>query len=84
MLGHLTVEGVEVHNMRVFREELVVEMKAEAEELEKVHLHEEEEAHWGECQVDWYVRCVHYLHMDLFHICQFKYDDKCEQYIAQG
>ena len=52
MLGHLTVEGVEVHNMGVFREELVVEMKAEAEELEEVHLDEEEEAHWGECQVD--------------------------------
>ena len=45
MLGHLTTEGVEVHNMRVFREELVAEAKAEAEELEEVCLDEEEEAH---------------------------------------
>ena len=78
MLGCLATEGVEVHDMGAFREELVVEVKAEAEELEEVHLDEEEEAHWGECQVDWCVRCVHYLHMDLFHVCQFECDDKCE------
>ena len=77
MLGHLTTEGVEVHNMRVFREELVAEAKAEAEELEEVCL-DKEEACWGECQVDWCVRCVCYLHMDPFHVCQFKCDDKCE------
>ena len=45
MLGCLTAEGVEVHNMGVFGEELVVEAKAEAEELEEVHLNEEEEAY---------------------------------------
>ena len=78
MLGHLTTEGVEVHNMRVFGEELVVEAKAEAEELEEVHLDNKKEAYWGECQVDWCIRCVCYLHMDLFHVCQFKCDDKCE------
>ena len=84
MLGCLATEGVEVHDMGAFREELVVEVKAEAEELEEVHLDEEEEAHWGECQVDWYMRCVYYLHMDPFHICQFEHDNKCEQCIAQG
>ena len=78
VLGHLTAEGVEVHNMGVFREELVAETKAEAEELEEVCLDKEEEACWGECQVDWCVRCVCYLHVDLFHICQFKHDNKCE------
>ena len=45
MLGHLTAEGVEVHDIGVFREELVAEVKAEAEELEEVHLDKEEEAH---------------------------------------
>ena len=45
MLGHLTAEGVEVHDIGVFREELVAEAKAEAEELEEVCLDEEEEAH---------------------------------------
>ena len=84
MLGCLAAEGVEVHDMGVFGEELMVEAKAEAEELEEVCLDEEEEAHWGECQVDWCTRCVHYLYMDLFHICQFEYDDKCEQCIVQG
>ena len=44
MLGCLTAEGVEVHNMRVFGEELVVEAKAEAEELEEVHLNKKKEA----------------------------------------
>ena len=78
MLGYLAAEGVEVHNIRVFEKELVVEVKAEAEELEKVCLDKEEEACWGECQVDWCVRCVHYLHIDLFHVCQFECDDKCE------
>ena len=78
MLGHLTAEGVEVHDIGVFREELVAEVKAEAEELEEVCLDEEEEACWGECQVDWCARCVCYLHVDPFHICQFKHDDKCE------
>ena len=78
MLDHLTTEGVEVHNMGVFRKELVAEAKAEAEELEEVYLDEEEEAHWGEYQVDWCVRCVCYLHVDLFHVCQFECDDKCE------
>ena len=34
--------------------------------------------------MDWCARCVCYLHMDPFHICQFKHDDKCEQCIAQG
>ena len=52
VLGHLTAEGVEVHNMGAFREELVAEAKAEAEELEEVYLNKEEEAHWGECQAD--------------------------------
>ena len=84
MLGYLTVEGVEVHNIGAFREELVVEVKAEAEELEEVYLDKEEEACWGEWQADWCVRYVHYLHMDPFHVCQFKYDDKYEQCIAQG
>ena len=84
VLGCLATEGVEVHDMGVFGEELMVEAKAEAEELEEVHLDEEEEAHWGECQVDWYMRCVYYLHMDPFHICQFEHDNKCEQCIAQG
>ena len=78
MLGYLTMEGVEVHDMRAFREELMVEVKAEAEELEKVCLDKKEEAHWGECQVDWCIRCVHYLHVDLFHVCQYKHDNKCE------
>ena len=78
MLGHLITEGVEVHDMGVFGEELVVEVKAEAEELEKVYLDKEEEACWGECQADWCVRCIHYLYIDPFHICQFKYNDKCE------
>ena len=45
MLGHLAVEGVEMHNIEVFREELVTEAKAEAEELEEVCLNKEEEAH---------------------------------------
>ena len=34
--------------------------------------------------MDWCVRCVCYLHVDLFHVCQFEHDDKCEQCIAQG
>ena len=84
VLGCLTAEGVEVHNMGVFGEELVVEVKAEAEELEEVCLDEEEEACWGECQADWCMRCVCYLHVDLFHVCQFECDDKCERCIAQG
>ena len=78
MLGCLTTEGVEVHDMGVFGEELVVEVKAEAEELEKVCLNEEEEACWREYQADWCVRCVCYLYVDLFHVCQFKYNNKCE------
>ena len=45
MLGHLTIEGVEMHDIETFREELVVKMKAETEELEEVCLNEEEEAH---------------------------------------
>ena len=45
MLGHLTAEGVEVHDIEVFGEELMAEAKAEAEELEEVYLNEEEEAH---------------------------------------
>ena len=49
MLGCLAVEGVEVHDMGVFGEELVAEVKAEAKELEEVCLDEEEEACWGEC-----------------------------------
>ena len=44
MLDHLTTEGVEVHNMGVFRKELVAEAKAEAEELEEVHLNKKKEA----------------------------------------
>ena len=44
MLGHLTAEGVEVHDMGVFREELMAEAKAEAEELEEVHLDKKKEA----------------------------------------
>ena len=43
--GCLTAEGVEVHNMGVFREELVAETKAEAEELEEVHLDNKKEAY---------------------------------------
>ena len=78
VLGCLAAEGVEVHDMGAFGEELVVEVKAEAEELEEVRLDEEEEARWGECQADWCVRCVCYLHVDLFHVCQFERDDKCE------
>ena len=78
VLGCLAAEGVEVHDMGEFGEELVAEVKAEAEELEEVCLDEEEEASWGECQVDWCTRCVCYLHMDPFHVCQFKCDDKCE------
>ena len=45
MLGYLTMEGVEVHDIGAFREELVVKVKAETEELEEVCLNEEEEAH---------------------------------------
>ena len=45
MLGCLATEGVEMHNMEAFREELVVEVKAEAKELEEVHLDKEKEAH---------------------------------------
>ena len=45
MLGCLAAEGVEVYDIGVFREELVAEVKAEAEELEEVHLDEEEEAY---------------------------------------
>ena len=44
MLGHLTMEGVEVHDIKAFGEELVVEAKAEAEELEEVHLNKKKEA----------------------------------------
>ena len=45
MLGHLAVERVEIHNIRVFREELVAEAKAEAEELEEVCLNKKKEAY---------------------------------------
>ena len=44
MLGCLAVEGVEVHDIRVFKEELVAEVKAEAEELKEVCLNKEEKA----------------------------------------
>lgn len=84
VLGRLAAEGVEVHDMGEFGEELVAEAKAEAEELEEVRLDEEEEARWGECQADWCARCVRYLHVDPFHVCQFERDDKCERCIAQG
>ena len=78
MLGHLTIEGVEMHDIETFREELVVKMKAETEELEEVCLNKEEEAHLGEYQMDWCTRCIYYLYVDLFHVCQFKHDNKCE------
>ena len=69
MLGCLAMEGVEVHDMEEFGEELVAEVKAEAKELEEVYLDEEEEACWGEYQADWCVRCICYLYVDLFYIC---------------
>ena len=34
--------------------------------------------------MDWCTRCICYLHMDLFHVCQFKCDDKYEWCIVQG